>query len=66
MLVLLVSLSLSYESLMTAFLIKKSTIKMDEVTTMTLQNEVLRRENPASSSYSSSALVVSRGAGGGR
>ena len=66
-LVLLASLPSSYESLVTALLVGKSTIKMDEVTAAILQNEVLRRENPASSSGGdSSALVASGGAGGGR
>ena len=66
-LVLLASLSPSYESLVTALLVRKSTIKMDEVTVTILQNEVLRRENPASSSGSgSSALMASGGVGGGR
>ena len=41
-LVLLASLFPSYESLMTALLVKKSTIKMDEVITVILQNEILR------------------------
>ena len=50
MLVLLASLPPSYESLVIALLVEKSTIKMDEVTTMILQNEILMRENPASSS----------------
>ena len=64
-LVLLASLPSSYESLVTALLVGKSTIKMDEVIAAILQNEVLRRENPASSSGgSSSALVASEGAGG--
>ena len=40
---------------------------MDEVTATILQNEVLRRENPVSSSGDrSSALVASGGAGDGR
>ena len=66
-LVLLVSLPPSYESLVTAFLVGKSTIKMDEVTVAILQNEVLKRENTASSSGGgSSALVASGRAGGGR
>ena len=66
-LILLASLLPLYESLVTALLVGKSTIKMDEVTTVILQNEVLRMENPASSSGgSSSALVVSEGAGGCR
>ena len=43
-LVLLASLSSLYESLMTTLLVGKSTIKMDEVTTMIVQKEVLRRE----------------------
>ena len=59
-LVLLASLLLLYESLMTVLLVKKSTIKMDEVTVMILQNEILRKENLASSSSgNSTALVVS-------
>ena len=66
MLVLLVSLPPSYKSLMTALLVGKSTIKMDEVTTVILQNEVLKRENLASSSDGSSVLVISGGAGDGR
>ena len=45
MLVLLASLLLSFESLVTALLVGKSTIKMDEVTVVLLQNEILRREN---------------------
>ena len=44
MLVLLASLPHSYESLVTALLVEKSTIKMDEVTTVILQNEVLKRK----------------------
>ena len=53
--------------MVTALLVEKSTIKMDEVTVAILQNEVLRRENPASSSSGgSSALVVFGGARGGR
>ena len=51
---------------MTALLVGKSTIKMDEVTTVILQNEVLKKKNPASSSGNSSTLVVSRGVGGNR
>ena len=35
---------------MIALLIENSTIKMDEVTVALLQNEILRRENQASSS----------------
>ena len=58
MLILLASLSPSYESLMTALLVGKSTIKMDKVTIVILQNEILRRENPASSLGSSLALMV--------
>ena len=66
-LVLLASLPSSYESLVTALLVGKSTIKMDEVTAAILQNEVLNRENPASSSSGgSSALVAFGRAGGGR
>ena len=47
-LVLLELLPPLYESLVTALLIKKSTIKMDEVTVMILQNKIIRRENSAS------------------
>ena len=66
-LVLLALLLPSYESLVTTFLVGKTTIKMDEVTIMILQNEILRRENPASSSDGdSSALAISRRIGGGR
>ena len=65
-LVLLASLSLSYKSLVIALLMGKSTIRMDEVTMVILQNEVLRRENPASSSSGSSALVDFGGVGGSR
>ena len=66
-LVLLASLLPLYESSMAALLVEKSTIKMDEVTTVILQNEVLKRENPASSSDGgSSALVISGGARGDR
>ena len=62
MLVLLASLSPSYESLVIAFPVGKSTIKIDEVTTVIFQNEILRRKNPASSSGGgSSGLVVSEG-----
>ena len=61
------SLSPLYESLVTAILVEKSTIKKDEVTTVILQNEVLKRENLASSSDGSSlTLAVSRGVSGGR
>ena len=67
MLVLLASLLSLYESLITTLLVGKSTIKMDEVTAVILQNEVLRRDNPASSSYGgSTTLVVFRRARDGR
>ena len=67
MLVLLASLLSSYESLVTALLVEKSTIKMDEITMMILLNEILRRENPAlSSDRGSLALIVFGGAGGSR
>ena len=67
MLVLLASFLPSYESLVTVLLVEKSTIKMDEVTMVILQNEVLKRENPASSSgNNNSTLVVSEGAGDSR
>ena len=66
-LVLLASLLPSYESLVTTLLVRKGIIKMDEITMAILRNEVLRKENPASSSDSgSSILVVSRGARGDR
>ena len=66
-LILLTSLLPSYESLVITLLVRKSTIKMDKVTMAILQNEVLRRENLASSSGGgSSALVASKGARGGR
>ena len=66
-LVLLASLPPSYEFLVTALLVGKSTIKMDEVTAAILQNEVLRRKNPASSSGGGSSVLVAFGrAGGGR
>ena len=66
-LILLASLFPSYESLVTTLLMEKSTIEMDEVTTMILQNEVLKRENPTSSSSGSSlALTIFRGVGGSR
>ena len=45
MLVLLALLPLSYESSVISLLVGKSTIKMDEVIMVNLQNEVLRREN---------------------
>ena len=65
--ILLASLSSSYESLMTALLMRKSTIKMDEVTTVILQNEVLKWKNQASSSDGgSSTLTIFDGAGGSR
>ena len=41
-LVLLSSLSSSFESLVTALFMKKSTIKMEEVTSALLQNKILR------------------------
>ena len=65
-LVLLASLPPSCEFLVTALLVEKSTIKMDEVIMMILQNEVLRQKNVASSLDGSSALVVSGGVGGNR
>ena len=67
MLVLLASLPPTYESLVTTFLGKKSTIKMIKVTMVILQSKVLRRENQTSSSDGgSSFLVVSKGVGGSR
>ena len=44
-LVLLASLFPSYEFLVTALLVGKSIIKMDEITMIILQNKILRREN---------------------
>ena len=64
-LVLLSLLSSSFEYLMTALLMEKSTIKIDEVTFIFLQNEILRWKNRASSSDSDSTLMVI-GDGGGR
>ena len=64
MLVLLASLSLSYESLVIALLVEKSIMKMDEVIMIILHSEILKRENPASSSDGSSALAVSEEAEG--
>ena len=54
-----------YESLVTALVVGKSTIKIDEVTVEILQNEILRRKNPASSSDDSSVLTIF-GVGDGR
>ena len=52
---------------MTVLLVEKSTIKIDEVSTIIFQNEVLRQENQASSSGGgSSILMVFRRAGGSR
>ena len=60
--ILLASLPPSYESLVTTLLVEKNTIKIDEVTMVIIQNEVLKQENQASSSYGgSSDLVVSGG-----
>ena len=44
-LVLLSSLFSLFESLTIALLIEKSTIKMDKITFILFQNEILRREN---------------------
>ena len=65
-LVLLVSLSSSYESLVTTLLVKKNIIKMDEIAAVILHNEILRRENLASSSDGSSILIIFGGAKDGR
>ena len=51
---------------MTAFLVKKSTIKMEEVTSALLQNEVLRWKNQTLSLDSDSTMMVSGGDGGRR
>ena len=64
---MLASLPPSYEFLVTALLVRKSTIKMDEITMVILQNEILKKKNPASSSSGgSSVLVIFGEAGGGR
>ena len=65
-LVLLALLFPSYESLVTALLVGQSTIKIDEITVVILQNEILKRKNSTSSLGDSSALVVSGGAGDDR
>nr|XP_010906061.1 patatin-like protein 3 [Elaeis guineensis] len=56
-LILLSSLPSSFESLMAALLVGKSTIKIEEVTSVLLQNEILRQENRVSSSDSDSTLT---------
>ena len=58
---MLSSLSSFFESLMTVLLVEKSTIKMEEVTSALLQNEILRWKNRASSSGSDSAMMMSGG-----
>ena len=65
-LVLLLSLLLSYESLVTAFLMEKNTIKMEKIISALLENEVLRQENRASSSGGDSTMMVSKGDGSRR
>ena len=49
-LILLASLPPSYKSLMITLLVEKSTIKMDKVTTMILQIEVLKNMSQSQSS----------------
>ena len=63
-LIFLSSLLLFFESLVTAFLEEKSTIKMNEVTSALLQNKILKYENRASSSGSDSALTMTEGGSG--
>ena len=65
-LVLLSSLSSFFESLVTVLLVKNSTIKMEAVTSVLLQNEILRWKNRASSSDANSTLVMTKGGGGRR
>ena len=60
MLVLLLSLLFFFEFLVTSFLMKKSTIKMNKITSALLQDEVLRWKNRASSLGGNSAMVVTR------
>ena len=66
MLVLLSLFSPSFESLVTALLMRKSTIKMEEVTSALLQNEILRRKNWTSSLSGDSALMMTGDDGGRR
>ena len=65
-LVLLSSLYLSFESLVTTFLVEKCTIKMEEVTSIFLQNKILRQENQTLSLDGDSAMAVTGGCGGRR
>ena len=65
-LVLLLSLPPFYESLVIALLVRKSTIKMEEVTFALLQNEILKRKYRASSSNDDLAMTASGGGGGKR
>lgn len=64
MLVLLSSLPSSFESLVTAHLAWKSTIKMKEVPAALLQNEIFKQENRALSSGGNLALPATESAGG--
>ena len=63
MLILLSSLLSSFESLVAVLLVEKNTIKMEEVTSVLLQNEVFRQENRALSSGGDSAIAVTGGGG---
>ena len=65
-LILLSSFSPSFESLMTTLLVATSTIKIDEVTSALLQNEILRWENRASSFSNDSTMTVTEDGGGKR
>ena len=62
--VLLSLLSSSFEPLVTALLMGKNTIKIDEVTFALFQNKILRRENRASSLGNDLALAMIGGGGG--
>ena len=62
-LVLLSLLSLSFKSLVTSLLVEKRTIKMKEVTSIILKNEILRWKNSTSSSDCDSAMTVTESDG---
>ena len=65
-LILLSSLSPSFDSLVTTLFVGKSTIKMEEVTSALLQNKILRCKNRASCLSGNSTLTVTEGGGGKR
>ena len=64
-LILLSSFLSSFEFFVTALFMEKNTIKMDNVTSALLQNEILRQKNRASNLDSDSIIVVT-GDGGGK